>query len=102
MSTTEHHIKAILANELFIERKPEEISDTESLRNSLGLDSIGFIELRLQVEQMFSTTISDEDFTPETFATVESLARFIDGHRHAAAPADRTPADTPATGPRVE
>lgn len=77
MDTTQHRIKAILANDLFVERRPEDISDTESIRNSLGLDSVGFIELRLQVEQSFGTTITDEEFTPENFATVETLAMFI-------------------------
>lgn len=83
MDNTRHRIKAILVNDLFVERQPDEISDTESLRNSLGLDSVGFIELRLQVEQRFGTTIADDEFTPETFATVETLADFIE--RRAAA-----------------
>jgi acyl carrier protein len=44
----------------------------------LGIDSIGFVELRSQVERRFDITISDEDFTPENFVSIERLAAYLD------------------------
>jgi acyl carrier protein len=44
---------------------------------SLGVDSIGMIELILQIETEFDLEIPAEQITPETFATPASIWRLL-------------------------
>ncbi|GAA2616650.1 acyl carrier protein [Actinomadura fulvescens] len=73
----EETIKKVLVADLFVDAPLTDIDDQESLRNIYGLDSIGFTELRVQCEDLFQIEISDEDFAPEHFRTVASLAALI-------------------------
>lgn len=77
MSSIEDCLKDILLEDLFVEREKDKILTTDSLRQDLGLDSLGFVELKTQVETRFNITISDDDFTPENFSTISSLTNLI-------------------------
>jgi len=77
MRSIEDDLKDILIEDLFVELERDRILDTHSLRDDLGLDSLGFVELREQVQQRFDVTVSEDDFTPENFATISSLTRLI-------------------------
>jgi acyl carrier protein len=48
----------------------------------LGLDSMGTIQLLLELEETFAVTFPDDALKPETFATPEALWRVV----HALAP----------------
>lgn len=78
MSKIEDSLRDILLEDLFVERQRESILATDSLRQDLGIDSLGFVELKTQIESRLGIEISDEDFTPENFATLASLASLID------------------------
>lgn len=78
MSSIEDGVRDILVEDLFVEFEKERILPTYSLRQDLGVDSLGFVELREQVERRFSIVISDDDFTPENFSTISSLTSLID------------------------
>jgi acyl carrier protein len=73
----EHRIRKILNTELFIETPADEIGLDDSLRAVHGLDSLGFVELRVQCEDLFDVQISDEDFSPENFQDVRSVAGLV-------------------------
>ncbi|WUI03651.1 acyl carrier protein [Spirillospora sp. NBC_00431] len=73
----ENTIKKVLISDLFVEAPLADIDDGESLRDIHGLDSIGFVELRVQCEDLFQIEISDEDFVPEHFRTVADLAGLV-------------------------
>jgi acyl carrier protein len=77
MSSIEDCVRDILIEDLFVEFEKDRILPTYSLRQDLGIDSLGFVELREQVEKRFSIVISDDDFTPENFATLSSLTSLI-------------------------
>jgi acyl carrier protein len=77
MSHIEDSLKDILIADLFVEVAKEHILPSCSLRQDLGIDSLGFVELREQAEKRFGIVISDDDFTPENFATLSSLAGLI-------------------------
>lgn len=77
MSSIEDCLRDILIEHLFIEVDKDRILSTYSLRQDLGIDSLGFVELKEQVEQRFGIEISDDDFTPEHFSTLSSLASLI-------------------------
>ena len=80
MSSIEDCLRDILVEDLFVEFEKEKILSTYSLRQDLGIDSLGFVELREQVEKRFSIVISDDDFTPENFSTLSSLTSLINRH----------------------
>jgi acyl carrier protein len=77
MDIVEDRIRDILIEDLFLEMDKENILATHSLRDDLGLDSVGFVELRTQVEKRFSIVVSDDEFTPANFATISSLTGLI-------------------------
>ena len=81
MNNIEDTIKDILITDLFVETDRNEILSTHSLRNDLGVDSVGFVELKVQSEKKFGITIDDDDFTPENFATIRSIASLIEGYK---------------------
>jgi acyl carrier protein len=78
MITIEDRLRDILIDDLFVQLAKDHILVTHSLRNDLGIDSVGFVELRQQIEQRFCVGITDDDFTPENFSTIASLSRLID------------------------
>ena len=77
MNSIEDCIRDILKEDLFVEFDKDKILPTCSLRQDLGIDSLGFVELREQVEKRFRIVISDDDFTPENFSTISSLTSLI-------------------------
>lgn len=85
MSDIEACLKDILHEDLFVEIDKDKILPTHSLRQDIGIDSLGFVELKTQVESRFGIAISDDDFTPENFSTLSSLAGLIERQRGAAA-----------------
>jgi acyl carrier protein len=77
-------IKKILINNLFVELPPEQIGGDDGLQSVIGLDSVGFLELRVICEDEFKVRISDEDFSADNFRTVNQLASLIAGLKNAA------------------
>jgi acyl carrier protein len=70
-------IKDILINELFVELPVEKIGLDDGLQSVVGLDSLGFVELSFQCEQRFNVKISEADFCPENFSTINKLTNLI-------------------------
>ncbi|WP_242910579.1 acyl carrier protein [Actinomadura terrae] len=81
-------IKNVLIDELFVDVRPEEIGLDDGLRATVGLDSLGFTELRVECENRFGVTISDEDFVPENFTSIRSLSELIRRLRKESATSD--------------
>lgn len=78
MTSVEDCLRDILIEDLFVEVEKDRILPTDSFRQDLGIDSLGFVELKEQVERRFGIAISDDDFTPENFSTISSLTSLID------------------------
>lgn len=83
-NSIEDGLRDILIDALFVEFAKDRILPTYSLRLDLGIDSLGFVELKEQVEKRFSIVISDDDFTPDNFSTLASLTSLIDRRCRAA------------------
>ncbi len=80
--TTREQIKKILVESLNLEdMTPEMIGDEMPLwgEDGLGLDSVDALELMVDLEQRYGIRIDDEDFEPESMATVARLEEFITG-----------------------
>jgi acyl carrier protein len=68
----------MIVNDLFVEIAEDQIGLDDGLRTIVGLDSIGFVELRVLCEQRFNVQISDDDYTPENFTSIRLVANLID------------------------
>jgi acyl carrier protein len=71
-------LKRLIVRDLYVPVTEEEIGIDDGLRTVVGLDSLGFIELRVLCEQHFNVVISDEDYTPENFTSIRRVANFIE------------------------
>jgi acyl carrier protein len=71
-------LRKIIVNDLFVEIAEEQIGLDDGLRTVIGLDSVGFVELRVICEQKFNVEVNDEDYTPENFTSIRLLANLID------------------------
>jgi acyl carrier protein len=80
MSSIEDCLRDILIEDIFVEFGKDSILTTASLRQDLGVDSLGFVELKAQVEKRFGIAISEDEFTPENFSTISSLTSLINRH----------------------
>lgn len=78
MYNTIDAIRRMLINDLFVEMSEAEIGLDDNLQSVIGLDSIGFAELRILSERKFNVQIPDEEYTPDNFSTVRRLAMLVE------------------------
>jgi acyl carrier protein len=71
-------LRNILANDLLVDLPAEAIGESDGLQTVVGLDSLGFIELRVACEQRFGIEISDSEFTSEYFRSLGALADLVE------------------------
>jgi len=77
--TLVNQLKAIIAQELDVNLKMEEIDENASLfEDGLGLDSIAIVDLISLIEEKFSFQFSDSELSPEFFNNLQVLANLID------------------------
>ncbi|MET0493578.1 MAG: acyl carrier protein [Actinoplanes sp.] len=77
MSDIERAIETMLVADLFVEVPVDRMSPDDRLRSDFGLDSLGFVELRVQCENAFGVTITDAEFTPENFTSIRTVADLV-------------------------
>jgi len=70
-------LRRMLVNDLFVEVPEEKIGLDDGLQTVVGLDSIGFSELRILCERKFNVQISDDDYTPDNFSSVRRIATLV-------------------------
>jgi acyl carrier protein len=71
-------LRSILVHHLFVEIPEDQIGLDDGLRSVVGLDSVGFAELRLLCERHFNVQIADEDYTPENFSSIRLIANLVE------------------------
>ena len=71
-------LRKIIVNDLFVEIDENQIGLDDGLRTVIGLDSVGFVELRVVCEQRFNVEINEDDYIPENFVSIRRLADLID------------------------
>jgi acyl carrier protein len=71
-------LRRMIVNDLFVEIDEDQIGLDDGLRAIVGLDSLGFAELRVKCEHRFNVQIDDDDYTPENFTTIRQVANLID------------------------
>lgn len=73
----EQRIKEILVSDVYAEVAIADMQLDDSMRDVFGVDSMGFVELKDQMENEYKIKIEDKDFTPENFATIRALTALI-------------------------
>jgi acyl carrier protein len=82
-SDTTARIERILRTELRLGEEAEIGADTPLAGGEYDLDSLDMLMIVTAVEKDFGLKIPSEDLSREAFATVGTLARFIDERRGA-------------------
>jgi acyl carrier protein len=81
MSTTEAEIQAaictMISEELDWSGDPDTLTGSDPVQLVSILDSAALLELASAVEVTYDIEIDDVEITPDTFATVESLAHLV-------------------------
>jgi acyl carrier protein len=70
-------IKSLLLEQLFVEIPPDQMGLDDSLQTVMSLDSVSFVELRMLCERTFKIDISDAEFSPENFRTINCITDLI-------------------------
>ena len=61
--------------------KRKTLNDDSPLLGSGIIDSLAMLDVLAFLEQSFAITISDEELTPENFASIRCLVSFVEGKR---------------------
>jgi len=70
-------LKEIVSSRLGLDLDQDQIGTDDRLASQVGVDSIGFIELKFQCEEEFSIEITEDEFDPKYFTSCESLSGLI-------------------------
>ncbi len=84
LTQLETEIKRIIIDSLMLEDVTVEEIDTDGalFDTGLGLDSIDALEIAIALENSFGVTVEDDpEKNQELFASVRSLARFVNENR---------------------
>ncbi len=72
-------LKGIIANELDVNLKQDEINESASLfEEGIGLDSVTIMEFISLIESKFSIQFSDEELDFQQFKDLNTLAEFVE------------------------
>ncbi len=82
-SETQQKIISILCDDICTEIDSASVTTQSSLFDDFKMDSIQIIQLMTQLESEFEMELDDEDMDFEHFATVDSLAKYVDDLRAA-------------------
>jgi acyl carrier protein len=77
-ANVEQTVKGMLSSELMVEIPAGQMNADDSLRDVYGLDSLGFVELRVLCEENFGVTVSEDDFSPENFGTLGMVVSLVE------------------------
>ncbi|MEM9540467.1 MAG: acyl carrier protein [Cyanobacteria bacterium P01_E01_bin.42] len=78
IDTTIDKLKTIIADDLDVNLKKDDIDEDASLfEGGLGLDSIVIVELISLIEENFEIEFSDLELNPEYFSNLKVLAEFV-------------------------
>lgn len=70
-------LRKLLVTDLFVEQAESAIGTEDGLQSALGLDSVGFLELRVLCERRFDVKIADDDFNPGNFSSIGRIADLV-------------------------
>lgn len=79
MTETIDSVRETVIETLELAQRPEALTPETALLGALPeLDSFGVVQLVAAIEDRFGITIDDDEFGPELFETMGTLADFVD------------------------
>lgn len=69
----EEALKDFIIESLFIDLPRESILNDMALGTEVGVDSLGFTEIVAYLDDAWGVKISDSEFTPENFRTIDRI-----------------------------
>ena len=72
----EERIRKIIKKKILKRSEPIEISDSQPL-DKLGIDSLGFLRLLIEVEKEFSLQIADDFWDQDSWNTISLLSGYL-------------------------
>lgn len=89
MSAIIEQLKTLIAEELDVNLKAEEIDENASLfEDGLGFDSIAVVEFIAAIEKHFGLQFVDSDLSLEAFSSLNAIAECIQSRQKAPALVD--------------
>lgn len=80
--TTHGRIRHFILNQFPLARQ-RAVGDEDPLLRTGILDSLGILEVVAFIESEFGILVADEELVPESFESIATMARFVDGKREA-------------------
>ncbi|GAA3167269.1 MULTISPECIES: acyl carrier protein [Streptomyces] len=71
-------VKRILHSEVLVEVPIDQMQLDDDLRESYGMDSLGFVELRVQCEEAFGISIPDEAIAAGQLSTLGDVLALVE------------------------
>ena len=78
-------LKSVLTEDLFVAVPVDQIKETDSISNDLGLDSVGFVELSTIISEKYGIQVEDSALADGHFATLAVLYDYMVSRRAAVA-----------------
>jgi acyl carrier protein len=78
--STPGRIRHFIMNQFPLARQ-RAVGDEDPLLRTGILDSLGILEVVAFIETEFEITVADEDLVAESFESIATIARFVDGKR---------------------
>lgn len=76
MDEIKTRLRAIIVEALQLQIDPKAVKDT-NLVATLGIDSIGTLEIIVRVENAFRITVEDADVSPALVDSLDTLAAYV-------------------------
>ena len=76
--STQDRIIQLICSDVAVELSEDELTHQSSFFDDLNFDSIRLIQLLTLLEPEFSIELDDEDLDFQVFATINTLAKFVD------------------------
>ncbi len=77
MQETRDRVKEVIVEALMLEKPAAEIGDDDDLSETLGVDSVGFLEILSALEDEFGFEIASSEVTRTRSGTVHRLAEIV-------------------------
>ncbi len=73
----EDQLKAMIVERLFLKVSPSEIADDDLLMERFEIDSVRLFEIVIGLEEVFSVSLEDDEFSIERFESVKAIAALV-------------------------
>ncbi|QQP93460.1 acyl carrier protein (plasmid) [Skermanella sp. TT6] len=70
-------LKQFLVDQLFVDMPLDTIRTDMGLASEIGVDSLGFTELMAHLEDKYGVSISQDEFVPENFRSLDTVVALV-------------------------